>query len=130
MIDHAAKPALGAPADDPRHALWRDGMARLAKNPSTTVKLSGLLTEMRPDQRASASTILETLRPLVGRLLEWFGPDRVVWGSDWPVLTLAAPYDAWWQTTQSLLEELSATDRGKILGGNAAAIYRLGKEAA
>lgn len=125
IIDHAAKPALAAPADDPRHAMWETGMTRLASIPHVHCKLSGLLTEMRPDQYASVEKAVSILQPYVDRLLEWFGPDRLVWGSDWPVLTLAGPHGFWIEVSQSLLTNLSAAGRDAIYGGNAGRFYDL-----
>jgi L-fuconolactonase len=58
-------------------------------------------------------------------VLTCFGAQRVLWGSDWPVLELAAPYSHWWQITQQCLAGLPAQDRVQILGGNARRIYRL-----
>ncbi|MEO9786533.1 MAG: amidohydrolase family protein, partial [Aurantimonas coralicida] len=125
IIDHAAKPALAAPADDPRHALWTEGMARLAKETACACKLSGLLTEMRPDQRDTSEAALAVLQPVFEQLLEWFGPERLVWGSDWPVLTLAASHALWVEITDALLAPLSASERAAILGGNARRFYGL-----
>ena len=125
IIDHAAKPALGAPADDPRHALWAEGMARLASETACACKLSGLLTEMRPDQRDTSEAALAVLQPVFEQLLDWFGPERLVWGSDWPVLTLAASHARWVEITDALLAPLSASERAAILGGNARRFYGL-----
>ncbi|MEF2554172.1 amidohydrolase family protein [Aurantimonas sp. A2-1-M11] len=125
IIDHAAKPALGAPSHDPRHALWQEGMARLARETACRCKLSGLLTEMRADQRETAADALAVLRPVFDRLLEWFGPERLVWGSDWPVLTLAASHARWVEITRALLYPLSEPERAAILGGNARGFYGL-----
>lgn len=125
VIDHAAKPALGAPADDPRHAIWRTGMARLGRESQAVVKLSGLLTESRPDQRATTAAAVETLRPVVDELLNWFGPARMMWGSDWPVLTLARSYADWADVTDALLSGITPGEREAILGGTAARFYRL-----
>ncbi|RAH99243.1 amidohydrolase [Acuticoccus sediminis] len=129
IVDHAAKPALGAPPDDPRHVAWRAGMEALGRHSGTYVKLSGLLTEMRPDQRTTPEAAAATLRPLVDDLLEWFGPSRMAWGSDWPVLTLAAPYGAWDAATALLLADLTAEERAAILRNNAATFYGLEKSA-
>ncbi|SMC44782.1 amidohydrolase family protein [Rhizobium sp. RU36D] len=125
VIDHAAKPALGAAADDPRHQMWTAGMERLAAIPHVHCKLSGLLTEMRPDQYAGIDKAISVLRPYVTKLLEWFGPDRLIWGSDWPVLTLAGPHDFWVTVAQSLLSDLTANETAAIFGGNAKRFYGL-----
>lgn len=129
IIDHAAKPALAAPADDPRRAQWEAGMRDLAAAPQVRCKLSGLLTEMAPADRTSPEKAAETLRPVVGRLLGWFGPDRLAWGSDWPVLTLAAGYSFWAEVTEILLDKLVPADRSSILAGTAERFYGLSGDA-
>jgi L-fuconolactonase len=58
-------------------------------------------------------------------VLDHFGPARVVWGSDWPVLQLASGYTPWWQETQALLAHLSPDERAAVLGGNARRLYQL-----
>lgn len=126
VIDHAAKPALGAAAaDDPRHQMWAAGMERLAALPHVHCKLSGLLTEMRPDQYASVDKAVSVLRPYVLRLLDWFGPERLIWGSDWPVLTLAAAHDFWISVTEILLSDLTVQETDAIFGDNAKRFYGL-----
>ncbi|MBP1853045.1 amidohydrolase family protein [Rhizobium halophytocola] len=125
IIDHAAKPPLSAGGNDHRHDLWRSGMQRLAAFPHVHCKLSGLLTEMDPAQCREINTALAVLQPLFDDLLRWFGPTRLVWGSDWPVLRLAASYDFWADLTDRLLGDLDATDRRAILGGNAERFYDL-----
>jgi L-fuconolactonase len=123
VIDHAAKPALGAAAGDPRHAMWRDGMALLARETGAFCKLSGLLTELRADQRDEAEAILA---PVIAAVLDWFGPERVMWGSDWPVLRLAGSYEGWDAMTARALAGLAGEDRAAVLGGTAARFYGLG----
>jgi L-fuconolactonase len=61
----------------------------------------------------------------VAHLLECFGADRLLWGSDWPVVELAGGFARWRETSLLLLEELGDTERAAILGGNAARFYRL-----
>ncbi|MCC5954668.1 MAG: amidohydrolase family protein [Natronohydrobacter sp.] len=120
VIDHIAKPALGAPPDDPRHALWRDGMARLAGETGACCKLSGILTEMAPDQLAE---LRETLFALLDQVLGWFGAERLMWGSDWPVLRLAGTYGGWHALSSEWLAGLSAEARAQISGATAARFY-------
>ena len=119
VVDHAAKPALAAPSD---LTDWRAGLKAIAEQTSAYCKLSGLLTEMAPDDLDRAG---EVLAPIVADLLEWFGPERLMWGSDWPVLRLAGSYAGWDGLAQQLLGDLSDTDRARILGGTAAEFYGL-----
>lgn len=122
VIDHAAKPALAAPPDDPRHAMWRAGMARLAGETSACCKVSGLLTEMGAADLPHAR---EVVLPLLDQLLEWFGPERLMWGSDWPVLRLAGNYADWQALCAEWLASKPEETRTRISGANAARFYGL-----
>lgn len=122
VIDHAAKPALAAGPDDPRHDMWQCGMKRLAEETGAFCKISGLLTEMAPAQISEADAILH---PYIDNLLEWFGPERLMWGSDWPVLTLAAPHADWNSLSARLLADLEEADLARIHAGTAAKFYGL-----
>ena len=115
VIDHAAKPDMA------HHELaaWRAALAPLAALPHVHCKLSGLVTEIGRGWR------IDTLRPYAAVVLDLFGPQRVMWASDWPVLNLAADYASWCATTDALLADLSADDRAAVLGGNATRFYRL-----
>jgi L-fuconolactonase len=113
VIDHAAKPDLVS-GD---LAAWRDGIAALAAHPQASCKLSGLVTE------AAADWTIETLQPVVQHLLASFGPERLIFGSDWPVVTLRADYARWFETATALLAGCSEAAREAIFGGNAARIY-------
>ena len=114
VIDHAAKPQPGARPE------WEEGMAALARWPQVHCKLSGLMTELSEEELTDP---LPPLRAILDRLLEWFGPERLIWGSDWPVLTLAASWDDWRGLTEELLAPLSKDVRAAILQGNAARFY-------
>jgi L-fuconolactonase len=113
VIDHGAKPDLVA-GD---LATWREGITALAAHPGTFCKLSGLVTEAPPDWS------LDTLQPVVDHLLLTFGPDRLIFGSDWPVVTLRAPYERWFDAAQTLLDGCSADERAAIFGGTAQRVY-------
>lgn len=117
VVDHGAKP----PIRDGRAGwqTWADGIARLARLPNLHCKLSGLATE------ASADWTVDTLQPYVDHLLACFGAERLMWGSDWPVLNLNGDYAQWHAATDRLLRALPATQRDAIFGANAAAFYRL-----
>lgn len=113
VVDHAAKPDL-ATGDI---AAWREGIAALAAHPNTLCKLSGLVTE------AASDWTIETLRPAVEHLLATFGPQRLIFGSDWPVLLLRADYARWFEAATALLAGCTATEREGVFGGNAARLY-------
>jgi L-fuconolactonase len=116
VIDHCAKPEIAARRWQP----WADDLAALARGSSAYCKLSGLPSE------AGRNSGVDALRPYVEHVLECFGPQRVLWGSDWPVVTLAAGYAEWSLATDALLAALSAADVAAIRGGNARRFYGLG----
>jgi len=113
VIDHGAKPQIR----DQAFAPWRNAIAPLAADQRIMCKMSGLVTE------AGAAWTAEDLRPYCEVLLDLFGPQRLIWGSDWPVVNLAGGYDRWRETAMSILARLSDDERGAILGGNAARLY-------
>jgi L-fuconolactonase len=115
VVDHAAKPPIAESAWQP----WGHELRRLADESDAACKLSGLLTEAGPDATQA------TLAPWVDHLLQCFGPRRLLWGSDWPVLELASHYAHWWQLSQALCAALSDDERQALFGGNACRIYRL-----
>ena len=113
VIDHAAKPAIAHGQWQP----WADDMARIAAETPAMCKLSGLFTEAERPLREGA------VRRWSAHVLATFGPERVIWGSDWPVLELAASYGTWWDETQLLLTDLAVPRRAAVLGGNAMSFY-------
>jgi L-fuconolactonase len=115
VIDHGAKPLIAAGVAEP----WRSDIARLAALPQVCCKLSGLVTEAGPGWNALR------LRPYVDHLLACFGPQRLIWGSDWPVLNLASDYAGWLAASAALLDHLDAPDRHAIFGLNARRFYRI-----
>lgn len=123
VIDHCAKPQIDAAGNLPLD--WCAGMAALAAMEGTHCKISGLLTELPPDLR-TPDRAFPVLRQMMGMVLDLFGPSRLMWGSDWPVLTLAASHDAWQDVTDALLAGLGADERAAILGGTARRFYGVG----
>lgn len=120
VIDHGAKPKLLAWRNDPAGMQsWRDGMRRLARHPQVCCKLSGLLTEVGPDWTP------DDLLPAMRDLLEIFGPSRLIWGSDWPVMTLAGGYESWLALCEQALSGLAVDEKDLIYSGNARRFYRL-----
>jgi L-fuconolactonase len=113
VIDHLAKP----PVAEGTLAPWDADIAGLAQRPNVVCKLSGLITEAGPEWSC------DELRPYAAHVLDRFGPGRVLWGSDWPVVNLRGGYADWWQATEALLGSLPPEDKEAILGGNAQRVY-------
>lgn len=119
-IDHCMKPRVrDRQAGQDAFSAWAAGMTRLAQETRACCKLSGLVTE------ADEGWNLDDLRPFAAHVLAAFGPDRVMWGSDWPVCRLRASYDAWRAAAEALTAELDAAARAQVFGGTAARFYRL-----
>lgn len=118
VLDHAGNPPVVS-GDLTAWEGWVRSVA--AAGPHVSVKLSGLVT------LADWSTwTVDDLRPVAAVLLEAFGPDRVMAGSDWPICALAAPAEEVWRAHEQLLTGLGADDRDAVLGGTAAQFYSVG----
>jgi L-fuconolactonase len=111
VIDHGAKP----PVAEGRFTAWRQAMAALAARPNVWCKLSGLLTEA-----GGRGPI--AVRPYAETLLELFGPQKLIFGSDWPVLRLAGDYLAWVEQCRDIVP---AEHHDAVFGANAMSFYRL-----
>eukprot|EP01036_Dinobryon_divergens_P039367 gene39367-51883_t len=116
VVDHCMKPQIREKSDA-HFRLWADGMARVADETAAVVKFSALITE------ADADWTVEDLRPYVDHVFRVFGPERVMWGSDWPVCRLRGEYADWRAAALSLTEGLDDVDRALIYGGTAAGFY-------
>lgn len=116
VIDHGAKPPFATPRDMP---LWREGIDRAAQCPNIICKLSGLFTELAPGQGRTDVT------PIADHLFAGFGPERLMWGSDWPVVDLAGGYKPWLDWTQRWLDNKKPGAREAILSHTARVFYRL-----
>ena len=123
VIDHAAKPAVA----EGLSSHWKHHMKGLAADTRIVCKLSGLLTEIRPSCPQDAEAAVALLQPVMDHLLHWFGPQRLMWGSDWPVLTLAGTHSFWEEVTERLISGLSGDERAALLGGTAIRFYGLGE---
>jgi L-fuconolactonase len=118
VLDHIAKP----PIADGWNDAWSGAIADLAAHPNVSVKLSGMVTEARWHDWNT-----DTLRSYVERILELFGVERVMFGSDWPVCLLSAnSYHAVVEALEDTLAGLSASERARVFGGTAAEFYSLG----
>ena len=115
VIDHGSKPDIAGGTSDQ----WAADMAAIAKETNALCKISGLVTEASP-QWSTAD-----LRPYLSHLLDTFTPGRLIWGSDWPVSTLAATYAQWTAATGELLSGLTKPEIDAIMGYNAVHFYGL-----
>jgi L-fuconolactonase len=113
VVDHGAKPPIRQKLREP----WASDLAAIADAPHVMCKLSGLVTEAAADWQAS------DIAPYAEHILSVFGPTRVLFGSDWPVVNLAGGYDRWRETAVSFLNGVDAADRADILGDNAQRLY-------
>jgi L-fuconolactonase len=116
VLDHLAKPPIKSGAVDE----WARGIRDLAAFPNLYAKVSGLVTEA--DWQAWKA---EDFRPYLDVAFESFGPDRLMIGSDWPVCTVAAPYETTVNLVKDYLGKYSPEEREAVLGGNAAKFWRL-----
>jgi len=112
VIDHGAKPRIATG----HFREWRTAMVGLGDLANVHCKLSGLLTEAGERREGAA------LRPYVETLLEIFGPERILWGSDWPVLRVASDYADW---LAMCLEFIPEDQHSAVFGTNALTFYRL-----
>jgi L-fuconolactonase len=116
VLDHVAKPTIAAGAD----AVWTERMPGLAALPNVAVKLSGMVTEANWSTWTAAD-----LRPFVEQVVSWFGPERLLFGSDWPVCLLAGSYSEIVAGLDAALPAISPSERDLLYGGNAGRAYRL-----
>lgn len=113
VVDHLGKPPTG-----PAFGAWRAELAHVAARPSTVAKVSGL-------QVPGAAFTVEAVRPAWEAALELFGPDRLMWGSDWPLTLLTAGYAGTWDVMSALIGELAPTEQEQLLFRTASRVYRL-----
>jgi len=116
VVDHIAKPRIG----EREFAEWAREIERVSKLPDIWCKLSGMITEARWDDWTP-----DDLQPYVQHVLDHFGPNRVMFGSDWPVCTLAGTYHQVVDALQQALGPLPADDARKVWGENACKFYQL-----
>jgi L-fuconolactonase len=115
VLDHGAKPELG---NAEAMAAWARDIERLAAAPNVTCKVSGLLTELPPQGGR------EDVVCAIGVLFDAFGPNRLLWGSDWPVLTLAGDYHGWFELAREAVAAKESAAVRAVMGENALRVYR------
>ncbi|MFI6335834.1 amidohydrolase family protein [Streptomyces sp. NPDC050535] len=116
VLDHLGKPRIAAGDLEP----WASDVRALAARPNTVCKLSGMVTEADPAKWTS-----DDLRPYADTVLDAFGPGRLMFGTDWPVCTLAATYGQVTKTAGELTAGLGAGEREQVFAGTATRVYRL-----
>jgi predicted TIM-barrel fold metal-dependent hydrolase len=116
VLDHAGKPSVA----DGELGEWERQIRRLAAQPQVTCKVSGLVTEAD-----WAAWTTGDIRPVWEVLLSAFGPERLMFGSDWPLCQLAGGWGRWAATVEELLQDCSPGERAAVLGGTATRFYRL-----
>lgn len=117
ILDHIGKPDIRNGVMQP----WATRIRELAAFPNVYCKLSGMANEA--DQRAWTAA---DLRPYAAHIFDVFGADRILFGGDWPVVTLAASYRRWFETASAFIAELAPGEQQKVLRENAIRFYRLG----
>lgn len=116
VLDHVAKPRIGDGLMEP----WKEQMFEMSRRENVTCKLSGMATEAKWAEWTS-----DQLRPYMEVALDAFGPDRLMFGSDWPVARLAVDYMPWVNLCREFISSLSTDEREAIEGGNAIRVYQL-----
>lgn len=114
VLDHLSKPPIAAGELEP----WAGELGELAAHPNVSCKLSGMVTEAD-----WGSWSVADLRPYAATVLELFGPDRVMFGSDWPVCLLAAPYAGVVHAAEQVTADLDTEARTAVFGGTARRVY-------
>ena len=116
VLDHIAKPLIR----NNELSQWKEKIRELAKRPNMNCKISGMVTEADFQNWTEAQ-----LHPYFEVVLEAFGPDRLLFGSDWPVCLVATSYHDWLDLVKREISALSPFEKEKIMGGNAERIYKL-----
>ncbi len=115
VLDHCGNPDIAAGAVE----VWRAGLAPLAALPNVVVKLSGVYANVAP-----GSATLETVRPYVEHVIETFGPERCLWGSDWPVVNVkGGDLPGWIAAFRAILDGYSAAEQAAMAHGTAERVY-------
>jgi len=116
ILDHIAKPRIKENIIEP----WRKNIRSLAQRRNVYCKVSGMVTEADYGKWTE-----EQLRPYFETVLEAFGPERLMFGSDWPVCTVACEYRRWGAIVHKFISGLSVSEQDAIFGGNAVKAYDL-----
>ena len=116
VLDHCGVPAI---KDREMHP-WKENVTEIARRPNVAVKISGITAYGNPDTWTVAD-----MRPYVEHCITSFGWDRVVWGGDWPVVTLGSSLSTWVAATHALIETASHSEKEKLFSKNAKRIWKI-----
>ena len=116
ILNHCGVPSIANDGLDP----WRQDIEALSQIPNVTCKLSGLMAYCAP-----GTSSFETIEPYVDHVLKCFGPSRMVWGSDWPVVNLGKGLPEWITVTRKILDKLSTDEANAIANGTAQTVYKV-----
>lgn len=116
VLNHCGVPDIAGGGLDP----WREYIGKISELPNVNCKLSGVLAYCAPED-----TTFKAIKPYVEHVFDKFGSDRIVWGSDWPVVNLANGLPDWLEVTQKIFSALSKDERTAIGSGNAKRIYKI-----
>lgn len=119
VVDHCMKPQIRDHSPE-TFGVWADGISRIAGQTGAFCKFSALVTEANEDWT------VEDLRPYADHVIKAFGPERVMWGSDWPVCRLRCEYSGWRAAAEELTAALDDAAKARIFGGTASEFYGLG----
>lgn len=116
VLDHVAKPDIKSQLFDP----WKSELKELSELPNVSCKISGMVAEADLENWKPAD-----LRAYIDHVVDCFGPERIMFGSDWPVVLLASSYERWVETLLDTVSSMNHEDRRRLFHDNAARFYRL-----
>jgi predicted TIM-barrel fold metal-dependent hydrolase len=123
ILDHCGNPNLRSDAGEEEFERWRERLQEIASFPNVVCKISGIV--VNADLTGPTRWSAEALRPTVEHVIASFGWDRVMFGSDWPVCTLAASFKQWVEALSLLTQDAAEENRRKLFYENATRVYRL-----
>ena len=116
VLNHIAKPQIKINQFEP----WKENILELSKRENVTCKISGMVTEADFHNWQAAQ-----LHPYLDTVLEAFGADRIMFGSDWPVCLVACDYKQWYDLIREYIQQLSSTEQANIMGNTAIQTYKI-----
>ena len=119
VLDHLAKPDYS----EEGYRQWSAAIKEISKRTNVFCKISGMVTEHTPEDMAENELIIDAYLPHLELVLEQFTPERLMFGSDWPVCTLAATYDEVYDIASHFIQKLDSHEQDLVMGETAARFY-------